>query len=386
MSKRRGSGEGTVFQRKDGRWEASFYLENGKRRSFYGRTKKEALQRMRTAQHEEKQGMLATGQKQTLKQYLEHWLENVHRPKIRLGTYVVYRWALYKHILPSLGNIPIQKLTVQQVETLYSRKLKEGLSPGSVRNLHTPLHKALSHAVRTNLVARNVCDVVELPHSRQNEMKPLTREQAHILLETAKEYHLETLLLVAITTGMRRGEMLGLKWHDIDFDDRNLQVRRTVNRVSKYGFVENEPKTSKGRRKIALPEVVIESLKLHRVFQLEARLKAGTQWQDRDLVFCNRNGGYFAPNYLLYLFHRLLNKAGLPDMRFHNLRHSAATFLLAMGVHVKIVQELLGHSNISMTLDTYSHVLPGLQKEAMDKWNNWFGEDTDDKNEHEETN
>jgi integrase len=139
MSKRRGSGEGTVFQRKDGRWEASFYLENGKRRSFYGRTKKEALQRMRAAQHEEKQGMLATGQKQTLKHYLEHWLENVHKPKIRTSTYVEYRWALYKHILPTLGNISIQKLTVQQVETLYSGKLKEGLSPGSVRNIHTVL-------------------------------------------------------------------------------------------------------------------------------------------------------------------------------------------------------------------------------------------------------
>jgi integrase len=120
---------------------------------------------------------------------------------------------------------------------------------------------------------------------------------------------------------------------------------------------------------------------------LEARLKAGTKWHDRDLVFCSRNGNYLAPNYLVYRFHRLLNKAGLTDMRFHNLRHSAATFLLAMGVHVKIVQELLGHSNISMTLGTYSHVFPGLQKEAMDKWNNWFGEDRSAKeNEHEETN
>jgi integrase len=385
MGKHRGKGEGTVFQRQDGRWEASFYLENGKRKSFYGRTQKEALQKLRAAQLEEKQGMLTTGSKQALKHYLEHWLENVHKPKIRISTYVGYRLMLDKHIIPELGNTAVQRLTPQQVEALYAHKLKEGLTPGSVRNIHTVLHKALSHAVRTNLIARNVCDAVEVPRFKRSEMKPLTKEQAQLLLETAKEHRLETLLLVAITTGMRRGELLGLKWQDIDFDERSLQVRRTVSLISRYGYVENEPKTSRGRRKITLPEVLVESLKQHRTRQLEARLKAGTPWQDRNLVFCNTHGDYIDPNYLLYMFDKLLDKAGLPHMRFHNLRHSAATFLLVMGVHVKIVQELLGHSSISMTLDTYSHVLPGLQKEAMDKWNDWFGDGDGNKKEDKET-
>ena len=265
MRKRRGKGEGTVFQRKDGRWEASFYLENGKRsRSVYGRTQREALQKLRAMQHEEKQGTLVTSPRQTLKQYLEHWLENVHKSKIRTSTYAGYRVILDKHIIPALGDFPVQKLTAQQVEDFYASKLREGLKPGYVRNMHTVLHKAMSHAVRINLVARNVCDVVEVPHPRRDEMKPLTKEQAQKLLEMAKERRLETLLIVAITTGMRRGEMLGLRWQDIDFENRSLQVRRTVNRITGHGFVENEPKTAKGRRKIALPDVVVEALKQHR--------------------------------------------------------------------------------------------------------------------------
>jgi integrase len=218
-----------------------------------------------------------------------------------------------------------------------------------------------------------------VPRFKLGEMKPLIKEQAQLLLETAKDHRLETLPIVAITTGMRRGELLGLKWQDIDFDERSLHVRRTVNLVSRYGYVENEPKTSRGRFKFTLPEVVVESLKKHRKCQLGARLKAGTAWQDRNLVFCNSHGDYTDPNYLLYIYDKLLDKAGLSHMRFHNLRHSAATFLLAMGVHVNIVQELLGHSSTNMTQNTYSHVFPGLQKEAMDKWNTWF-DDCEEKN------
>ena len=180
------------------------------------------------------------------------------------------------------------------------------------------------------------------------------------------------LLVLALTTGMRRGELLALRWSDIDCEGQNLQVRRTVDFIARYGYVENEPKTVRGRRKILLPAFVVEMLKRHRISQLEQKLKVGESWLDLDLVVCGLEGNYLNPRYLLKLFDKLLQEAGLPHMRFHDLRHSAATILLSMGVHAKVVQELLGHSTISMTMDVYSHVLPSMQKDAMDKWDDLF--------------
>ena len=180
--------------------------------------------------------------------------------------------------------------------------------------------------------------------------------------------------MLALTTGMRRGELLGLKWADIDLENHFLQVRRTLDFLAGYGgYAETEPKTARGRRKIMLPDFVVEALKQHRVQQLELRLKVGADWQEQDYVFTGLKGGPLNPRYILKLFDRLLQEAGLPHMRFHDMRHSAATLLLSMGVNPKVVQEILGHSNISMTMDTYSHVLPSIHKEAMDKWDDAFG-------------
>src|SRR2546421_3878535 len=180
-----------------------------------------------------------------------------------------------------------------------------------------------------------------------------------------------TLITQAVATGMRKGELLGLKWGDVNLDTMSLQVRRTVDKVSGK-YMENEPKTAKSRRKIVLPQFVVDVLKQHRIKQLEARLQAGEAWIDRDLVFCNAWGDYFPFSTLDDWFHVLLKEAGLPRIRFHDLRHSAATLLLTMGVHPKVVQELLGHSQIRMTLDTYSHVLPSMQQEAMNRLNDMF--------------
>jgi integrase len=168
---------------------------------------------------------------------------------------------------------------------------------------------------------------------------------------------------------MRRGELLALKWQDIDFTQNMLQVRRIFTRAKGQRYVETEPKTEKSRRSILLAPLIIEILKQHRVRQLEAKLKAGEAWQDNNLVFCTAFGTPLNPNKVLERFKTLLNRAGLPDIRFHDLRHSAATILLSMGVHPKVVQELLGHNQISMTMDTYSHVLPTMQKEAINKLN-----------------
>jgi integrase len=221
------------------------------------------------------------------------------------------------------------------------------------------LHKALDHAVRWGLVPRNVCDAVSLPKQKRHEIQPLTEKQARQLLVAARGHSLEGLLTLAVTTGMRSGELLALRWQDINFDTASLHIRRSMGYISGKGYLEFEPKTAKGRRKIVLPGFVCEVLKQHHTRQVEERLKAGARWQDHDLVFCNIYGGYLDP-------------AHLPDVRFHDLRHSAATILLSMGVHPKVVQEILGHSQISITMDTYSHVLPSMQQEAMRKLDDVF--------------
>jgi integrase len=374
MAKQRGHGEGSIYQRQDGRWAASITLENRKRKTFYGKTRKEVQEKLKVALHEQQQGTLATGPQQTIKAFLEHWLEEVHKPNIRLASYRIYHVSLNKHILPVIGHVQLQKLTAQQVQALYARKVKEGFSSSVIRTMHGLLHKALDQAVSWKLISNNVCDGVSLPRAVRHEIHPLTKEQAQKLLETAQGHRLEGLLTVALATGMRRGELLSLRWQDVNIDDMSLQVRRTVGKF-KGGYVENEPKTSKSRRRIVLPQFVVDVLKQHRIHQLEGRLRAGEAWIDRDLVFCNANGDYIPFTSLTTMFNALLEKAGLPHVRFHDLRHSAATILLTMGVHPKVVQELLGHSQISMTLDIYSHVIPSMQREAMNKLDDWFGGD-----------
>ncbi|MGB8345025.1 MAG: tyrosine-type recombinase/integrase [Ktedonobacteraceae bacterium] len=375
-SKRSPRGEGSVYQRSDGRWVAQVTLEDGKRKLLYRKTEKEALSALRKALNEQEKGTLATGPQQTLKAYLTHWLEEVHKPTIRLSTYVKYHKLINTYIIPVLGYVQLQKLTPQQVLSLYRQKEKEGLSSKTINSIHGVLHKALDNAVRWNLISRNVCDLVSPPRIIKREAQTLTMEQAQKLLEAAHGQRLEVPLKLALTTGMRRGELLGLKWADIDFENRFLQVRRTLDFIASYGgYVETEPKTAKGRRKIMLPDLAIQALKQHRAQQEEWQLKAGEKWQGKDYVFTGLEGGPLNPRYILKLFAKLLKEAGLPHMHFHDLRHSAATLLLSMGVHPKVVQEILGHSNISMTMDIYSHVLPSMHKEAMDKWDDAFGTD-----------
>jgi integrase len=360
-------GEGTVFQRKDGRWVCEITLEDHSRKQYYFKTEKPALEKRRAVLNELAQGVLATGPQQTLKQYLEYWLEDVYKASVRLTTYRNCRILVYKHLIPGLGYIKLQKLTTQQVQSFYAKKLKSGTTPSRVKNIHGTLHTALNHAKRIRLVSLNVCSDVELPRQEKQEKQPLTPDQARLLLQKVREHWLEGVLTLALATGMREGELLGLRWSDVDVEKGVLRVARTVTYITGYGFVEGEPKTAKSKRKIMLPPFVIDTLKRHRVKQLEKRLAVGTAWIDRDLVFPDEDGDFVIGETLVRRFHKLLREIGLPRIRFHDLRHSAATLLLSMGVPAKVVQELLGHSTISITMDVYSHVLPSMQKDAMDK-------------------
>jgi integrase len=373
--KRRGHNEGSVFYLASrDRWVVDVSLGPGKRKRFYCKTKQEALRRKNEALRELEQGTLATGPQRKLKDYLEDWIENVHKDKLRTSAYVKYK-KLIKYMVADLGDVWLQKLTPEQVRRFYTKKAKDGLSSKMINSIHGVLHLALDNAVQWGYVSRNVCGLVKPPRIVSREVTPLTLGQAHALLESVSEHRLEVLLAMAVVTGMRRGELLALRWSNIDLERTTLLVLHTVDYIPKYGYVETEPKTAAGKRLISLPSFLIDMLKQHRVQQLKQQQKQGDSWENRDLVFPDLHGGYFNPNYLLIMFKKLLKEAGLPHMHFHDLRHSAATILLSMGVNMKVIQELLGHSDIAITLGKYSHLLPTMQKEVVEKWDNEFGND-----------
>jgi integrase len=366
-------GAGTVFQRQDGRWEAKFKVEEtGKYKSLYAPTEKEAYKKLQDAQYQQKQGTLAIGRDQSLKQFLEYWLEDVEKPGVRVGTYVGNRVLVHKHLIPGIGHIKLQKLTPQQVQSFYATKLKGGASSSRVRQMQGVLHKALDHAKDIKLVGFNAAEGVKLPKYEKYKPQVLTPEQARLLLNKARERGLETVLAMAVGTGMREGEILGLRWSDIDLVKGALQISHTLGYIPKYGFVEGKPKTKSSERGILLPQFLVTLLKEHRALQLETRLKAGAKWIDRDLAFPNGVGNYLFNSTLRRQFYRLLEDIGLPRMHFHDLRHSAATILISMGVPANVVQKLLGHSDIAITLGTYGSVLPTMQQDAANRMDDVF--------------
>ena len=376
---KRAHGTGSIFrrpERKGKQWIAQIVLEHGRTRQRYFNTEGEAADALNEMLYEHKRGMLVTEKDQTVRQHFEHWLE-IHRSKIRRTTYLGYSRMLKKHIVPMIGQLSLQRLSAQDLDTLYARKLEEGLSPRTIGDIHGVIHLALKQAVRWRLIARNVSEDVSPPRDTQlHERQTLTPEQAQQLLATASGHRLEAMITLALATGMRRGELLALRWHDLDFKQKRLHVRRSANRLP-GGYRVTDPKTASGKRTITLPQFVLEALGQHRIRQLEVKLKAGPKWEEHDLVFCNIYGRFLNSASLQVLFSSLLKKAGLPHMRFHDLRHSAATMLLAMGVPIKVVQELLGHSDISTTLNVYGHVLASMQQEAMEKLDHLFGKGED---------
>ena len=372
---KRGNGEGSIYFRKsDEKWVGSITLENRKRKVFYGKTRKEVQEKLKVALREQQQGTLVTTPRQTLAQFLTDWLENSQKQSVRPRTYERYEELIRLHIVPVLGRYELQKLSAQHLQAFYAKKAGEGLSATTINHFHNVLHKALDTAVKWNLVARNVCDLVSPPRRKQFEVQSLTLEQVHKLLAVVEGHYMEALFKLALATGLRRGELMGLKWQDINFDTGVLQVRRILSRVPTKmpgkGYVEAEPKTQKSRCSIVIAPFALEALKLHRERQRGAKLKVGSAWQDHDYVFCTSVGTHLNPTRdILDQLKLLLEKAGLPDIRFHDLRHSAATLLLSVGVHPKVVQEILGHSQIGITLDVYSHVLPGMQQDAINRLN-----------------
>jgi integrase len=360
---RRGNGEGSLTKCPDGRWEARITLENGKRKSFFSRTRQAAARRLAEALRDQDKGLPIVGEKQTLRAYLAEWLAII-KPTLRESAWQRYEEICRLHIVPRLGGYQLSKLGAQHLNQLYAEKLAQGLSPRSVRYVHVTLHKALNDALRVGLVQRNVALVTTPPRKRRRTMEVFSSEQARIFLEAVRGDRLEALYVVAITCGMRQGELLSLRWRDTDLDAGHVQVRSSV-RKRPGRFIFTDPKTEHGRRKVALTALAIQALLQHRARQQLEQLAAGPAWSDGDLVFCNELGQpLIGINVTRHQYVPILKRAGLPLIRFHDLRHTAATLLLLQGVHPKIVSEMLGHASITITLDLYSHVLPDMQKDA----------------------
>jgi len=231
MTKRRGNGEGSIYLRKDGRWTGCITLEDGKRKSFYGKTRKAVQEQMKVALREQQRGLLVAGSQEKVGDFLTHWLENVHKHTIRSRTYGRYEEIVRLHLVPGIGHHPLQKLTHQHLQSFYTKKLNDGFSATTVISFHNLLHKALETAVRWNILSRNICDLVSPPRRVRYEIRPLNLEQIQHLLQTAKDHRLEALFILALGTGMRRGEILALKWQDVDFQTGTLQVRRVLTRI-----------------------------------------------------------------------------------------------------------------------------------------------------------
>lgn len=369
VKRRRGKGEGSITKLADGRWQARIDLGyvNGrrKRKAFYGKTRREVVEKLKKALADHQQGTLALDERQTVGQFLTHWLENVARPSVRPRTYASYAQLIRVHILPHLGRVPLARLTAQQVQAFLNARHGAGLSARTVQYLHAILRRALGQAEKWGLVARNVARLATPPRVERRVPRPLTVEEARRLLDAVRGDRLEALYTVALSLGLRQGEALGLRWQDVDLEQGLLTVRYQLQRIDGK-LVLTEPKTVRSRRTIQLPAIALEALRAHKVRQLEERLKAGPAWQgwDHDLVFTTTIGTPLEARSIVRHFHKLLQKAGLPRMPFHNLRHTAASLLLAQGLDIRVVQQVLGHSQIALTANLYAHVMPVLLKEA----------------------
>lgn len=363
---RRTKGEGSAYMRKDGRAAASAMYE-GKRITKYGKTKTEAMQKLDAYLADLRAGKVVIGPKQTVEQYLTRWLEESRRLRIRSTTLKKYRMVLRLYIIPALGDIQLHLLAREHVQSFYAKLYDGGLASKTIKLVNAVLSSGLKDAVRNGDLARNVCEWVTMPKGKRYQAHALTSSECVRLIEAARGHRLWFFILMAITTGARRGELIGLKWSDIDESACLVHIRRTIVYVSGTGLVEHEPKTVHGLRSVTLTQLVRDGLEEQRAYVSRLRESAGSAWVENDLVFPNMRGKYIHEAILHNQFKRLLKDAGLPDMHLHDLRHSAATLLLAAGVNAKVVQEMLGHSDITITLGMYGHVMPNMQKEAASK-------------------
>ncbi len=365
---RRGHGEGTITQRADGRWEARISLPAGKRKTLYGKTRKDVRDKLAAAQRDLANGLTPANNRQQLGPFLDQWLETVVRPTLRPRTYESYQSLARVHIKPALGHRPLAKLEPQELQAFLNAKHTSGLSASTVKYIHAVLHRALGQAVRWGTIPRNAAALVTPPRVVHAEVKVWNPDEAAAFLDAISGHRLEALYSVALAVGLRQGEALGLRWDEVDLTRATLTVKHQLQRLDgEFRLVET--KTARSRRTVALPAFAVDTLRAHRARQLEDRLLAGSDWRGDEwgLVFMTMRGTPLDAKNVTHRFQDLLSRLGIARMRFHDLRHACASLMLAQGEHPRVVMETLGHSQISMTMNTYSHVTPSLQRDAADR-------------------
>jgi len=364
---------GCLKRRGSDSWLISFFMHfdhNGKRRDFTQTvrgTRKEAEQRLQKKLLEHDQGTLSANPNLTLNEFFAEWLESFDKVRNSLRTWTGDEMIYNRHFRDTIGNKKIDKIQPLDIQRIYGAMSQRGLAPQTIKHVHALIRKVLNRAVRLNVLQRNPALLVDTPKVPRIERRTLDAEEARRFIAACGSIPQGLIFEFALLTGMRPEEFLAVKWGDLDIERKTVRVVRALVRL-KGSFSFNEPKTSRSRRTIILPEPLVHKLVIHKQKQWFQRQKALNLWEDNDLIFCSEFGTPLAiPNITYRYFRPLLVQAGLPRIRLYDLRHSHATLLLTAEEHPKVVAERLGHSTIVLTLDTYSHVLPTIQKRATDK-------------------
>ena len=376
MARKRANGDGSIRKRKDGRWEGRYVVgrdpDTGKMvtKNVLGKTQAEVKEKLRKAIDDSRQLDYTKEGKYTVGQWLDEWFDAYAKVKVRASSHQTYKGYIENHIKPNIGDIPIEKLTSLRLQKFYRKLLTEGrvpriesenqpkgLSAKTVRNIHQVISSAMSMAVKHKLILSNPAEGCELPKVEHREMRTIPAEQLGAFLREAKESGVYELYYLDLATGLRRGELLGLKWDDIDLNQGVIHVRRQVYRID--GEVREVPlKTKHSYRNISISKDAVELLR-----EMKTRRVS-------EYVFPSPTGGPISPDSVLHMLHRVLKRAGLPAVRFHDLRHTFATLALQNGVDIKTVSGMLGHFSAGFTLDTYAHVTTAVQKEAANTMGN----------------
>jgi len=374
--RRRANGEGTIVRRSDGRFHAAYYVldpdGNRRRRFVYGRTWDECHTKLVEMKSKTAQGVPLAVKAWTIERYLHYWLTEVAGRRLRPTTLAGYEVVIRVHLVPTLGKKQLAKLTPQDIRRVLNEKRQAGLSVRMVQYIHAVLRNALQNAVREELISRNVAKLVQVETPDYEVGQGLSIVQAQRLLETVKPTRWHSLYVLALMLGLRRGEILGLRWSDIDLRASRLTVRQNLVRAGGELRVQ-APKTRRSRRTLPLPPPVVAALQQQRVRQAEERLAAGSSWADNDLVFSTTLGTPIEPRNLTRHFYSVRGRAGLPDIRFHDLRHTCLTLLLSLGTPPHIAQAIAGHSHVDVTMMIYAHSGLTEQTEALRKLGEAFG-------------
>ncbi|MFC2002471.1 tyrosine-type recombinase/integrase [Chloroflexota bacterium] len=338
-------------------------------------TKKDAERRLSELLHQIDNGTFIKPSRTTLAEYLERWLKDYAWPNLAPRTAEGYEHIIRRHLIPAFRNIALTQLKPEHLQRYYSEKLSGGrcdgkgaLSPRTVRHHHITLHNTLESAVKWGLLSRNPANGVSPPQCQRPEWHTLSEDDIHTLLDAAQKTPYFALFHTALYSGMRRSELLALRWSDIDLLLCQVYVTRTLHHLRDGSIVFRSPKTAKGRRMVALSPFAVSVLREHHEKQALDRSMLGIPLKDDDLVFSNLEGKPLLPNTVTHAWIKLVRRTGLKGIRLHDARHSHASLMLKAGTHPKIVQERLGHSSVTITLDTYSHIAPGLQEAAAENF------------------